>query len=125
METMKKINNLCHYFLGFAIVHAIGNLTDWNDFDTIGKFVAVPILGLFFGIAIGFVIEWIESVVTKESFDLIDIARTMIGGFLGGLFATLFINLNLFMWVTLSISAMLCAVELIFLYKRYKRNENN
>jgi hypothetical protein len=47
----------------------------------------------------------------------------MIGALFGGLTATLFPNLDLFMWVMLSISALLCLVELYFLYKIYKQRK--
>jgi hypothetical protein len=123
MEAMKKINDLCHIIIGFSFVHAIGNLTDWNDFDTVGKFIAVPILSLFFGLCIGFCIEWIENVVVKSDYDVSDIVRTMFGAFFGGLTSVLFPNLNLFMNITLGISAMLCLVELYFLYKIYKQRK--
>ena len=120
---MKTANNIAHYILGFTLSHAIGNLTDFNEFDTYGKLIAVPVLSLFFGLCLGFVIEWTENVVTKQDYDTTDILRTMVGAFFGGLTATLFPNLNLFVWITLGISAMLCLVELWFLYKIYKSNK--
>ncbi len=120
---MKTINNICHYIIGFSFAHAIGNLTDFNDFDTMGKLIAVPVLSLFIGACIGFVIEWLENVATKQPYDLTDILRTMFGAFFGGLTSVLFPDLNLFMWVTLSISGALCLVELYFLYKIYTQRK--
>lgn len=120
---MKQFSNICHYFVGFVWLYAIGNLTNWNEFDNYSKIIAVPLLSIIITAVLGFFIEWVQGLATKQQFDLTDIIRTVIGGFFGGLTAVLFPNLNLFMWISLGVTAILSAVELILLYKIYKQRK--
>ena len=115
---MKTFNNICHYIIGFSFLHAIGNLTDWNEFDNYSKIIAVPVLSIIIGAASGFAIEWVQVVIIKKGWNNTDILRTTIGAFFGGLMSVFFPNLNLFMWISLGISASLILMELILILNK-------
>ena len=115
---MKTLNDIFHYLIGFSFLHAIGNLTNWNEFDNYSKIIAVPILSIIIGIAIGFGIEAIQDLIVKKGFDNTDIARTTIGAFFGGLMSVFFPSLDLFMWISLGVSASLIIMELVIILNK-------
>ena len=120
---MKQFSNICHYFVGFVWLYAIGNLTNTSTFDLYGKFMAV-VVSIFLGAFFGWIIEQVQFYFTDEQKPYLDdIVRTSIGGLFGGLMAVLFPKLNLFMWISLGVTAILSAVELILLYKIYKQRK--
>lgn len=118
---MKTFNNICHYILGISIMYFIGNATEFSTYTDYSKVIAI-ITSLFLGFGIGWSIEQFQFYITKVAKAYWnDVARTTVGFLIGGLMAVFFPNLNLFMWVSLSVTAILSAVELILLYKIYKQ----
>ena len=67
----------------------IGRITDFSNYTTEGKYIGVPFVSIFLGLAIGFCWELYHWVKSGNYMDKYDIIRTAIGFLIGGLLATL------------------------------------
>jgi hypothetical protein len=114
-----KLRDSFHIFIGFAIMYLIGSATDFAEFTLDGKIVGVPLVSAIIGISIGFFWEWCQSVIIKSHFDVMDIVRTAVGTFTGGLFSLWLPDIKWLMISTSVISMLLVLNDLkYFLNKR-------
>ena len=113
-----QLRDSFHIFIGFAIMYLIGSVTDFAEFTLDGKIIGVPIASAFVGAMIGFFWEWCQSVIIKTYFDFIDIVRTAVGTFVGGLFSLWFPDIKWLIISTCVISMLLVLNDLKYFLKK-------
>jgi H+/Cl- antiporter ClcA len=81
---MKTIRNVFHTVLGFTLAYWVCNHTGVFEMNLPSRLFLGLVAGLFTSFIIGVAIEYFQNVVLKQTFDEMDVLRTMIGGVIGG-----------------------------------------
>ena len=113
-----KLRDSFHIFIGFAIMYLIGSVTDFAEFTLDGKIIGVPIVSAFIGGMIGFFWEWAQAVIIKSYFDFMDIVRTAVGTFAGGLFSLWLPDIGWLIWSTCIVSVLLVLNDMKYFLKK-------
>lgn len=114
-----KLRDSFHIFIGFAIMYAIGCLTEFSTYTLSGKIVGVPIASIGIGLSIGGFWEWLQEILSKGEiiFDWNDVFRTAIGTFIGGIFSLFVVSQTIIIF-TCIVSLLLIVNDFRYLFKK-------
>ena len=119
-QIKNQFNNVLHVILMFSILYLIGVATEFSEFTTEAKIIAIAPSSYIIGWVIGFFLEFGQSKLMTDSYSKTDMILYAIGGLIGGVASIFFVNLSIIAFIGILIYAVAAVFDVI-IYHRNKR----
>lgn len=121
--TIDKVRNVFHTILGFTMIYVFMNAPDVYILPEFTKIIVCLVAGLFGGAVIGVGIEFFQNKILNQTFDEIDILRTIVGGIAGSITAGFYKDLIIIDNYMFYGCLILCALEFVRIVIHYKNKK--
>lgn len=119
-QIKNQFNNVLHVILMFSILYLIGVATEFSEFTTEAKIIAIAPSSYIIGWVLGFFLEYGLAKLMTDSYSRTDMILYATGGLIGGVVSIFYINLSFLCFIGISLCFIAAIVDII-IYHRNKR----